>query len=212
MRPVAIVMPSALIKDPEAVGKAATAAAGVDTALIISPDPDETGFSRTVNRGLAQVSEGHDVLLLNDDVEGFYPGWLEQLQAAMYSRVDIGIIGPSGDCVTAPIDEWEHGDGTGLLSVRWFPFFCTLIRRECYDQVGQLAERFIHYASDYDYCDQARDLGWYVVWCRDVVVDHETHGSLQRQAWAAHDLTLYQLMTKRRKARGEWLEVCALLS
>jgi len=212
MRPVAIVIPTAGIKDAAAVGKAATKTAGVETHLIISPDPDATGFTRTVNRGLEQVPDGYDVLLLNDDVEGFYPGWLAELQKAMYSREDIGVIGPSGDCGTAPIDTWEQGDGTGMVGVKWFPFFCTLIRRECYDQVGKLDEKFIHYASDYVFCDEARYRGWYVVWCRDVVLDHELNGSKRRQAWAGHDLSLYQLTVKRRMRRGTWVEARALPS
>lgn len=212
MRPVAVVIPTALLKDAEAVGKAACEGAGLETHLIISPDPEGTGFTRTVNRGLAQVPDGHDVLLLNDDVEGFPLGWLAQLSEVMYSREDIGIVGPSGDCATAPIMSWDMGDGTGLLSVAHFPFFCALFRRECYDQVGQLDERFIHYASDYIYCDKARYLGWYIVWCRDVVVDHEVNGSARRKAWGGHDLSLYQHLLKRMKREGLWVEARALPS
>jgi GT2 family glycosyltransferase len=207
MRPIAIVIPSAGIKDAVAVGKQACDLASVETKLIISPDPDQTGFTRTVNRGLEQVPEDYDILLLNDDVEGFYPGWLYELQTAMYGREDIGVIGPSGDCATAPIDTWQVGAGVGLVSVKWFPFFCSLIHRECYDQVGKLDERFIHYASDYVFCDEARYRGWLVIWDRDVVLDHELNGSNRRQAWAGHDLSLYQLTVKRRMREGTWIEV-----
>lgn len=212
MRPIAIVIPTAGIKDADAVGARACETAGVETLLIISRDPEATGFSRTINRGWVQVPDGYDALLLNDDVAGFYPGWLAELQEAMYSREDIGIIGPSGDCATAPIDTWEMGDGTGIVSVRHFPFFCTLIRRECFEELGMLDERYIHYASDYDYCDRAHVAGWYVVWCRDVVIDHELNGSEQRHAWAMHDLTLYQRAAQRRKAEGQWPDPRALPS
>lgn len=206
MKPVAIVMPSALILDYARCTRAAQLTAGVETTLIVSPDPDASGFSRTVNRGLEQVPAGHDVLVLNDDVAGFRQGWLAKLQEAMYSRPDIGVIGPSGNCATLPISRWTP-DMTGMESVEHFPFFCTLIRRECLDAVGKLDERFIHYSSDYWFCDVARVKGWLVVWCKDVQVVHETHGSKQRQAWAGHDLSLYGLRVRRLRQEGLWAPV-----
>jgi GT2 family glycosyltransferase len=169
MPAIAIVMPTAQLRDAEAVGRRAQETADVDTKLIISPDNMDhpRGFTATVNLGLLQVPEDHDVLMLNDDVSGFELGWLKRLQDAMYSREDIGLIGPSGDSSTAPMALWQPGQ-TGMEAVRHFPFWCALIRCEAFHQVGHLDKRFIHYASDYEYCVRLQELGWYCVWLRDV--------------------------------------------
>lgn len=212
MRPIAVVIPTIDEAVGQAIDQQVQATAGVETTIIISLDPARSGFTGTANRGLKRIPDGHDVLLLNDDNAGLYPGWLRQLQEAMYSREDIGIIGPSGNCETAPMKQWDKADGHGLLSVQWFPFFCVLIRRECFDQVGLLDERFIHYSSDYEYCDRARLAGWHVVWCRDVTLDHQMHGSGEHQAWAGHDLSLYQLHLHRMQKAGQWQPVRALPS
>ena len=187
----------------------ATKMAGVDTLPLISPDTEHTGFTATVNRGLSQVPDGHDVLIVNDDIDGFKLGWLQRLQVGLYSQERIGLIGPSGDCSTEPMKDLPGG-GPGMVSVGWFPFWCALIRAEAFQEIGHLDPVYIHYSSDYDYCDRLREAGWAVVWMRSVVLVHTTGGSGKRQAWAGHDLSLYQLRLQRKKRRGQWVGAVSL--
>jgi len=203
VRPIAIVMPTCGLQDAERVMAEAQKMAGVETVPIISHDPEQTGFTRNTNRGLRQVPDGHDVMILNDDVEGFYLGWLKTLRDGLYSRDDIGLIGPSGDCSTLPMALAPKG-GEGMESVGWFPLWCALIRREAFDAVGLLDERYIHYASDCDYGDRMRSAGWLVVWHREVVLTHITAGSKTRRAWAGHDISLYELRKRRQLREGTW--------
>jgi len=63
---------------------------------------------------------------------------------------------------------------------------------------GLLDESYIHYSSDYAYCDKARELGWGVALCSDLGLVHEVRGSGGQRVWLGHDLGLYDLR-KRRK-------------
>lgn len=211
MNPVAIVMPTAGIYDAKkTMGQAmATALVPGGVLPIISPDDAVTGFTATVNRGFAQVPDGYDVAVLNDDVLGFSLGWLQRLQAALYSREDIGLIGPSGDCSTSPMKD-APGGGEGMISVGWFPFWCALIRAQAFRQVGHLNPAYIHYSSDYDYCDRLREANWKVVWFREVVLKHDSGGSGKRKAWAGHDLSLYMNKMKQKRRRGQWADTVPL--
>jgi len=209
MTAVAIVMPSAGICATQATMDKAVAMAGVDVIPIVSPDPDTTGFTATVNRGFAQVPDGCDVMVLNDDVQGFYLGWLAQLQHTLDEYPSIGLVGPSGDCSTSPMKD-APGGGTGIVSVGWFPFWCALIRWQAFDEVGHLEPRYIHYSSDYDYCDRLREAGWVVAWLREAVLKHVGGGSGKRKAWAGHDLSLYMHRMERKKKEGTWRGVVSL--
>jgi len=211
MRPVAIIMPTIGTFDAGKVLGEAQATAGIECYPIIVEDMVRTGFSKTVNRGLAQVPDGHDVLFLNDDVSGWYEGWLAQLSETLYSRDDFGLVGPSGDCSTDPMRRWRIGDH-GLVSVTHYPFWCALLRREVFDQVGMLDETFIHYASDYDYCDRIRAAGWLIVWMKEAMLQHVCGGSGKLQGWSGHDLSLYMLRRKQRGETGRWLGPSVSLS
>jgi len=183
--------------------------AGVEAHLLIQREPQPRGFTANANAGLVRVPGDHDICLLNDDVEGFYLGWLAQLQETLYSRDDIGLVGPSGDCSTLPMGLMPEG-GEGIESVSWFPLWCVLIRREAFDQVGPLDESYIHYASDCDFGDRLREAGWLVVWRRDAVLKHRTAGSKMRRAWAGHDISLYALRRQRKEKAGTWTAVRSL--
>src|SRR5262249_29172902 len=50
----------------------------------------------------------------------------------------------------------------GRCQVPWVTGCCLLIRRECYQQLGGLAEDFFLYYEDVDLCRRARKLGWHV--------------------------------------------------
>jgi len=49
---------------------------------------------------------------------------------------------------------------------------CMLIRREVVDQIGYLDERFFAYQEDADYCFQARQAGWLVMYYPEAEIIH----------------------------------------
>jgi len=169
-----------------------------DAVLIISHDPKRTRFTKTVNRGIKRAPVGSDIMILNDDILQFYPGWLATLQRALYSNSKFGLVGPGGGSHTAPMSGGQLGM-QGLEVVKHIPFWCVLIKRKIIDKVGLLDEAFWHYASDSWYCDCVRKAGYQCVWVKDVFLKHKPHGSKLQSDAKKHDQALY----KRRLRRGK---------
>ena len=184
MNPVAIVIPTLNAQRGARTGTLATASAGCKTRLIIVAGP-KRGFTKTVNDGLRQLEPGEDVCILNDDITGFNYGWLSTLQRALYSNDKYGIVGPSGK--SAAVSRNGRPGDSGLEKCKQLSFWCVVIKREVITKIGILDERFIHYASDNEYCMRAIKKGWQIVWVKDVFLKHVGHGSGLQTKWKQQD-------------------------
>jgi GT2 family glycosyltransferase len=196
MNPITIVIPTLDMARGESTGKMALATARCEAKLIISHDLKRTGFTKTCNRGMRRADAGSDICLLNDDVLTFHHGWLATLQRALYHKKDFGIVGPSGGSSTNPMRGGWLGM-EGLQVVRHMPFWCALIKRALINKIGLLDEAFIHYASDSFYNDCARKAGFKVIWCKDVYLKHQRHGSKLQSKWKKRDQALYRKRRRR---------------
>lgn len=145
------------------------------------------GFPKGCNQGL-QIAKGTELLLLNSDTV-VTPRWLQQLRGALYSAPDTGAVG----CVTNHSSERQqiaisYTDYAGMSAFaekynqadaeKWEPVlklvgFCLLIRREVYQKLGGLDERFSpgNYEDD-DYCLRIWQAGYRVLLCRDTFIHH----------------------------------------
>lgn len=186
---IAILIPTLAAARGADTGKRALLAAGCDARLLVVDGP-RRGFTATVNDGLAQVQAGEDVCILNDDVALFTYGWLALLSLALHSASNIAMTCPTGHSHTSPMARGKLGD-SGLEDVQHVPFWCVLLRAAALAQLGPLDARFIHYASDSNYCDRALLAGWRNVWVRDVWLQHAGHGSGLITEWAEHDRQVY---------------------
>ena len=189
-----IIIPTLDIIQGYNVGDVAQATAGIETRLSVVLDKNREGFTKTVNQGMRTWPDG-DVCLLNDDVSAFPMGWLANLYRTLRRR-GVGIVCPSGNSSTRPMCDGAAGM-FGVVEVKQIPFWCCVIKRSLIDKIGYLDERYIHYASDNDYCDRARAAGFKLVWMRDVFLTHRQHGSGQIQEWKRHDQRLYRRGGKR---------------
>ncbi len=196
MNPITVVIPTLTKERGESTSQMALATAQCEAELIVSHDPDGTGFTKTCNRGMRQAASDSDICLLNDDVLIFYHGWLATLQRALYHKKDFGIVGPSGGSSTNPMRGGRLGMA-GLQVVRHIPFWCVLIKRTLIDKIGLLDEAFIHYASDSYYNDCAKKAGFKTVWCKDVYLKHQRHGSKLISKWRKRDQALYRRKRRR---------------
>lgn len=187
MNPIAIVIPTLNEAQGRATGELALLHARCEARLIVVGGPPR-GFTKTVNEGLRQTTT-EDVCILNDDVTWFPYGWLSALRAGLYANGRYGIAGPGGKSATAPARNGKLGM-YGLEECRQLPFWCVLLRRAMIDEIGILDERFIHYASDNEYCARALKHGWRCVWVRGVWLRHDHHGSGRRKEWKRHDAKL----------------------
>lgn len=157
-----------------------------DLRLIINTE--NAGFPKGCNQGM-KIAVGSEILLLNSDVI-VTPRWLEQLRTALYSQAEVGAV----SCVTNVCTNGQKIDvpyGSDLAAMqdfadaynhtevaRWqlsFKLigFCFLFRREVYERIGGLDERFSpgNYEDD-DYSLRIRQAGWKLLICRDTFIHH----------------------------------------
>ena len=171
-----------LINDGSTDARVASLLAGIRGAapgLIVVDRPDNRGFVRTVNEGLA-LSPASDVVLLNSDTV-VTPRWLEKMVAVARSRPDVATVTPltnHGTICAVPfvlednaIPEGYDVDGFAALveaaSFEIFPEaptgvgFCLLITRRAVDTVGTFdAEAFgAGYGEENDFSQRALRAG-----------------------------------------------------
>lgn len=164
------------------------------------------GFAPAVNRGLKSVTTPW-VVILNNDVE-FGPEWLSALVSSA-SRQDAGfaagklvrssdpsVIDGGFDAVCRGGTAWRCGSGQpdGPLwnqtrTVQFVPFTAALFRRDVFDRIGLLDERFESYLEDVDFGLRCSAGGIRGVYAPEAVAAHL--GSATLGAW--HDATVRRI-------------------
>jgi O-antigen biosynthesis protein len=146
------------------------------------------GFPVACNQAVTSSYDDYVVILNNDVV--VTEGWLERMVEIAESNSDIGLVGPVSNKVSGlQIDieaKYDSIDKMHLYArkvleknygqVQPFPriaFLCTLIRRDVFDRIGGLDERFSpgNYEDD-DFCLRAQLAGYKTVIAKDVFIHH----------------------------------------
>jgi len=162
-------------------------------------NPENLGFVRTVNRGMALHAE-RDVVLLNSDTE-VANDWLDRLRACVHGAPDIGTATPFSNNATicsypefcadnpmpagiglAELDALFARTNAGQsVDIPTAVGFCMYIRRACLERVGLFdADRFGRgYGEENDFCRRAAGAGWRNVLCADTFVFHAGGASFQ---------------------------------
>jgi GT2 family glycosyltransferase len=192
-------------------------------------NPENLGYVRSVNRGLAAAG-GETLMICNSDTR-LAPGALDALAGALYSDEKAGIAGPvsngafsssiqqAGGC-PAPMssfspDELRRFDdfGRGLAESGAAPFeagwllgFCTLMRRDLFRAIGPLDEGFGYgYLEEADYAFRARRAGWKLLVAPSAFV---FHGGLRRGSplpnAGSQTARLFPLRTALRQLKGNF--------
>jgi GT2 family glycosyltransferase len=175
--------------------------------------PYNTGFPIACNKGL-KLASGHTLLLLNNDVI-VARNWLSNMLRCLYSRQDIGIVGPTTNFASGKqqvnmpytnLDEmanrYNEPDSTKWLICDRIVGLCMLFKREVMDSIGLLDEQFSpgHYEDD-DYCMRARNGGYQLIIAGDVFIFH--HGSA---SFVQQDMSTVQklIACNRQKFIDKW--------
>jgi GT2 family glycosyltransferase len=148
-------------------------------------NPDNRGFSKANNQGIRRASGRYILLLNNDTVQ--IENALGKVVEYMDQHPDVGALGithlnddaernyqpsffefpkPWAD-VKALLGFSQQGeslapDYTKESDPDWIVGSFLLMRRACYEDVGELDERFFIYDEDVDWCFRARRAGWKV--------------------------------------------------
>lgn len=142
-------------------------------------NPNNMGFTRTVNKGL-ELAGRSDVVLLNADTR-VTAGWLGRLRVAAYQRPEVGTVTPfsnnagafsvpkpGSNVVSEAFGLERFARAISQASLRRYPEvptgngFCLYIRRDCLDDVGALdAVAFPRgYGEENDFCMRAGAKNW----------------------------------------------------
>lgn len=156
-------------------------------------DSGTFNFSRLINAGVA-ASSGDAVLLLNDDIEPTEIGWLDRMVQSVIMP-DVGVVGarllyPSGQIQHAGVmmglggpcghlwkgmsaEEAETNAHVSLPGQRMaVTGACMLARREVFDQVHGLDEKFAVAFNDIDFCLRVRQANYKNIYRGDAALLH----------------------------------------
>lgn len=156
---------------------------------------DNRGFSAANNQGL-KIATGDYLVLLNNDTY-VTPGWVRTLVGHLKRDSSIGLIGPVTNNIgnEAKIDIHYNSMSAMLVESSAYTrrhigqvydlnvaaFFCVMITRKTYEQVGSLDEIFgIGFFEDDDYCRRINQLGLRIACAEDVFIHHNLSASFDK--------------------------------
>lgn len=162
--------------------------------------PENLGFVRGMNAGIAAAAPDDDIVLLNNDLDFTQRDWLNRLRDAAYAEPDHGIVGcrllgPApgerlfhlggfiepeqlwGQQSESGQQELDVAQFTRTRRVQGIAFAVAYLRRDCIDRIGVLDEVFHSYFEDTDYCLRAESVGIASVVAGKVTLRHDQHGS-----------------------------------
>ncbi|MBU0619375.1 glycosyltransferase family 2 protein [Patescibacteria group bacterium] len=149
------------------------------------------GFSKAMNKGIKKaLNLGADlVLLLNNDTQ-VAPNFLNPLLTAIKQQL-VGIVGPilkhqvkqqiqydHGGWINWLLGRTEHFNKTRItlkkpMSRDFVSGACVLVKKEVFEQIGFLDERYFFYFEDVDFCVRAKKTGWQTLIVPNSIVRHQ---------------------------------------
>ena len=156
--------------------------------LIVIYNNYNAGFPKGCNQGI-EIAKGDSILLLNNDTI-VTPNWLNNLDDALYSSEEIGVVGAiTNNCsngqainvIYQNIDEMI--EFANLLNIKdktdkyelkqYLVGFCYLVKKSVIDKVGGLDERFTPgNFEDNDLSLRILINGYKLLLCKNVFIHH----------------------------------------
>ena len=174
------------------------------------------GFAAASNQGLAAATGEVLVLLNNDTIVP--PGWLARLDRHLEDPA-VGLVGPVtnrtgneaqietgyrtyGELLAFARAHQDTHDGE-RFDIRMVAMFCAALRRQTFEHVGPLDERFgIGLFEDDDYALRVRAAGYRVVCAEDTFVHHFGQASIGQLAASGAYGALFE--ANRRRFEAKW--------
>ena len=137
---------------------------------------ENLGFAKAMNIGLAETDASYMCILNNDTI--ISPFAFYRMLNYMDADPSLAIVGPrTNRCETAQRAEGP-GDPALIYTNGLIAFFCTILRREAWQEIGPLSEEYgLGYGEDDDYCIRTLQAGWRLGIANDAWVWHDHHAT-----------------------------------
>ncbi|MEJ1463875.1 MAG: glycosyltransferase [Candidatus Sedimenticola sp. (ex Thyasira tokunagai)] len=156
---------------------------------------ENRGFSAANNQGMAAAT-GEYLVLLNNDTE-VTNGWLRTLMNHMRMDPSLGLIGPvTNNIGNEARIRIRYNDSVEMqrkarnytlkhmgetFPIRTLAFFCVMMPRQIYEQVGPLDEAYgLGFFEDDDYCRRIEKAGKRLECAEDVFIHHHLSASFNK--------------------------------
>jgi GT2 family glycosyltransferase len=168
-----------LIKNASNLGYACAVNQGIRRShgryfLILNPDIETTGdavknlwsfMEATPDAGIAGGKLLNPDGSLQTSCRTFYT-----VPTVLLRRTFLGKIFPNSGLVRRHLMlDWDHNSDR---QVDWVIGACMIVRREAYQAVGGMDERFFLYLEDVDWCFRMKKHGWKVYYVHSAVMEH----------------------------------------
>lgn len=152
---------------------------------------ENLGFIKATNQGI-KASTAPYIVLMNNDTEAV-PGWLQKLVGPLYLLNKTVLSGPLTTTPHSWQGKYPKGRNGYVIRTRgMLAFFCTMFKREVFEQVGLLDEAFgVGFGDDDDYCRRVLDFGYNMALVQDLVIPHH-HRTTFKQLYSANTIVSLQ--------------------
>lgn len=174
------------------------------------------GFAPACNQGL-RLARGDVLVLLNDDTV-VTPGWLRRLTVRLEDP-EVGMVGPTTNRIgnEAQVDTSYRtlaelvlfadarakGHAGQAFDIPTLTMFCLAMRRDVYEAVGALDERFeVGLLEDDDYSLRVRSAGYRLLCAEDAFIHHFAETSFGKLVQSGEYARL--LHANRRRFEEKW--------
>lgn len=144
------------------------------------------------NAGIKHAETDY-IAIMNQDVQPF-PGSLDHMKQVMEDDPEIGIIGAAE--MTIDVLNGRYLKDTGRVcrfdnvAGQWptirqsgfvdaLSFFCVLIQKKCFEDMGGFSDEYQVIGEDVDFCWKALQKGWKTYYCREAEVFHVQGSAIQ---------------------------------
>lgn len=156
---------------------------------------DNKGFAAANNQGL-DIAGGEFLVMLNNDTV-VTPGWIRTMVGHLRRNPEIGILGPVtnniGNEAKIEIDYANINEMPAaaarytnrrigqVFALRTVAFFCVMLRKSIYKEIGHLDEAFGRgFFEDDDYCRRIEKAGFKIACADDVFIHHQLSASFNK--------------------------------